>query len=100
MEDIDVASYEQEKRRAAQEDLRLKVAFGDNVALRFLTLRGIVGEAMQEAVLERYASKQADRLARDAIALAAYLPPRHPAVDSDFDNSLQGDDEVDLADMI
>ncbi len=100
MEDIDVVSHEQEKRRAAQENLRLKVAFGDNVAQRFLTLRGIVGDAMQEAVLERYASKQAERLARDAIATAAYLPPLHPAVDNDFDSSLQGDDEVDLADMI
>ena len=50
--------------------MRLKVAFGDDVAQRFLKLRGIHGEIMQEAVLDRYASKQAGRLAREAIAFA------------------------------
>lgn len=57
-------------RVSNEEQMRLKVAFGDDVAQRFLKLRGIQGEIMQEAVLERYAQKQAARMARDAIALA------------------------------
>lgn len=63
---------------AAFEKARLQRAFGDNVAQRFLLSRGIVGDAMQEQVLERYAAKQALRIARDALALAAAqaAPPR------------------------
>jgi len=61
----------QDTRSQADEKMRLKVAFGDDVAQRFLRLRGIVGDLMQEAVLERYAAKQAARLARDVIAAAA-----------------------------
>ena len=61
----------------AEEQMRLRVAFGDDVARRFLRLRGVEGEPMQEAVLERYAAKQALKLARAALALAAgTLPPR------------------------
>jgi hypothetical protein len=56
---------------SADEKMRLKVAFGDNVAQRFLTMRGVIGEVMQEAVLERHASGEAARLARNAIAFAA-----------------------------
>ncbi len=56
---------------SADEKMRLKVAFGDNVAQRYLTLRGIVGEAMQDAVLERHAQREASRMARDIIALAS-----------------------------
>lgn len=59
------------KQAAADEKMRLQLAFGDDVAQRFLRLRGIEGEAMQEAVLEKYAAKQALRMARDALALAA-----------------------------
>ena len=55
----------------AEEQMRLRVAFGDDVARRFLRLRGVEGEPMQEAVLERYAAKQALKLARAALALAA-----------------------------
>jgi hypothetical protein len=56
---------------SAEEKMRLKVAFGDNVAQRYLSLRGIVGEAMQEAVLERHASREAARIARNIIAHAS-----------------------------
>lgn len=55
----------------ADEKMRLKVAFGDNVAQRYLALRGIVGEAMQDAVLVRHASREAARLTRDVIAFAS-----------------------------
>ncbi len=55
---------------SSDEKMRLKMAFGDDVAQRFLKLRGIHGEIMQEAVLERYASKQAARMAREVIASA------------------------------
>ncbi len=55
---------------SADEKMRLKVAFGDNVAQRFLTLRGIQGEAMQDAVLERHAAREAARMTRDIIAFA------------------------------
>ena len=55
---------------SSDEKMRLKVAFGDDVAQRFLKLRAIHGEMMQEAVLERYASKQAARMAREVIATA------------------------------
>jgi hypothetical protein len=51
--------------------MRLKMAFGDNVAQRFLTLRGIIGDHMQDAVLERHANREAARLTRDIIAFAA-----------------------------
>lgn len=99
MDDIEFVTDEQETCRYAQERMRLKFAFGDDAAQRYLKLRGIVGEAMQEAVLERYASKQADRLARNAIAVAAFIPsPR--ANQAQCAEPLQGDDEVDLADMI
>ena len=56
---------------SADEKMRLKVAFGDNVAQRYLALRGIVGEAMQDAVLERHANREAARMARDVIAFAS-----------------------------
>ena len=56
---------------SADEKMRLKVAFGDNVAQRYLALRGIVGEAMQNAVLERHANHEAARMARDVIAYAS-----------------------------
>ena len=55
---------------SADERMRLKVAFGDNVAQRYLALRGITTEAMQEAVLERHANREAARMARDVIAHA------------------------------
>ena len=71
MDDIDFIEEQEETRSQADEKMRLKVAFGDDVAQRFLRLRGIVGDLMQEAVLERYAAKQAARMARDAIATAA-----------------------------
>ena len=55
---------------SADEKMRLRVAFGDNVAQRYLALRGITTEAMQEAVLERHANREAARMARDVIAHA------------------------------
>lgn len=55
---------------SADEKMRLKLAFGDNVAQRYLALRGITTEAMQDAVLERHASREAARITRDVIALA------------------------------
>lgn len=55
---------------SADEKMRLKVAFGDNVAQRFLLLRGITNELMQEAVLERHATREAARITRGVIALA------------------------------
>jgi len=67
--------------RALQDKLRLQRAFGDDVAQRFLRARGIIGEAMHEAVLEKYAAKQAMRMARDALTAAAgpvVAPPRPP----------------------
>ncbi|HEU4777813.1 MAG TPA: hypothetical protein VFS95_13395 [Telluria sp.] len=60
--------------RALEEKLRLQRAFGDDVAQRFLRARGIVGDAMQEAVLEKYAAKQALRIAREALSVAAAPP--------------------------
>lgn len=99
MEDIELVTDEQETCRHAQERMRLKFAFGDDAAQRFLKMRGIVGAAMQEAVLERYASKQADRIARNAIATAAYIPAAR-GTEAEFPEPMQGDDEVDLADMI
>lgn len=74
MDDIDFIEEQPETRIRADEQMRLKVAFGDDVAQRFLKLRGIVGELMQEEVLERYAAKQAARLARDVIAAASAGP--------------------------
>ena len=64
--------------RALEEKLRLQRAFGDDVAQRFLRARSIIGEAMQEAVLEKYAAKQALRMAREALSVAAAqaAPPR------------------------
>lgn len=69
--EVEVEVEVADTRSQADEKMRLKVAFGDDVAQRFLRLRGIVGDLMQEAVLERYAAKQAARLARDLIAAAA-----------------------------
>ena len=60
---------------SADEKMRLKVAFGDNVAQRYLALRGIVGEAMQDAVLERHANREAARITRDIIAFASAQAP-------------------------
>ncbi|MES2315978.1 MAG: hypothetical protein V4631_00660 [Pseudomonadota bacterium] len=71
MDELDFIEEQCEPAIRADEKMRLKVAFGDDVAQRFLRLRGIVGDLMQEAVLERYAAKQAARMARDAIAAAA-----------------------------
>ncbi len=76
MDDTDFIEEQQSTTIRDDELMRLKVAFGDDVAQRFLRLRGIVGDLMQEAVLERYAAKQAARLARDVIATAA-APPAH-----------------------
>jgi hypothetical protein len=73
MDDVDFIEDEPETIFRADEKMRLMVAFGDDVAQRFLRLRGIVGDLMQEAVLERYAAKQAARLARDVIAAAALV---------------------------
>lgn len=73
MDDVDFIEEQPETTIRADEKMRLKVAFGDDVAQRFLRLRGIVGDLMQEAVLERYAAKQAARLARDVIAAAALV---------------------------
>lgn len=73
MDDIDFIEEQFEATPVANEEkMRLKVAFGDDVAQRFLKLRGIHGEIMQEAVLERYAQKQAAKLARDVIAQALW----------------------------
>lgn len=78
MDDIDFIEDQLETRQletsliSSDEKMRLKVAFGDDVAQRFLKLRGITSEVMQEAVLEKYASKQAARMARDVIATALY----------------------------
>ncbi len=55
---------------SADEKMRLRLAFGDNVAQRFLVLRGITTEAMQDAVLERHANREAARITRDVIAHA------------------------------
>jgi hypothetical protein len=71
MDDIDFIEEVEDTTSQADEKMRLKVAFGDDVAQRFLHLRGIIGDLMQEAVLERYAAKQAARMARDLIAAAA-----------------------------
>ena len=60
---------------SADEKMRLKVAFGDNVAQRYLALRGIVGDAMQDAVLERHANREAARMTRDIIAFASAHSP-------------------------
>ncbi|MES2017224.1 MAG: hypothetical protein V4484_12070 [Pseudomonadota bacterium] len=72
MDDIDFIEEQPDTPIRPEEKMRLKVAFGDNVAQRFLRLRGIVGELMQEAVLQRYAAKQAARMARDVIAAAQF----------------------------
>jgi hypothetical protein len=74
MDDTEFIEEQAEAVIGADELMRLKVAFGQDVAQRFLRLRGIVGELMHEAVLERYAAKQAARLARDVIAVAAGAP--------------------------
>ena len=63
---------------SAEEAMRLRVAFGDNVAQRYLTLRGIVGEVAQEAVLHRHAQRSAERLARNLIAQACGQPQPMP----------------------
>jgi hypothetical protein len=70
------------RKARAEEQMRLRVAFGDDVAQRFLRLRGIEGEVMQEDVLDRYAAKQAMKLAREALALAAgaLTPMPRPAL--------------------
>lgn len=71
MDELDFIEEQLDATRVSNEEqMRLKVAFGDDVAQRFLKLRGIHGDIMQEAVLERYAQKQAARMARDVIALA------------------------------
>lgn len=77
MDETDFIEEQQSTTIRADELMRLKVAFGDDVAQRFLRLRGIVGDLMQEAVLERYAARQAARLARDVIATAALPTPHH-----------------------
>lgn len=71
MDDLDFIEEQLEAAPvSSDEKMRLKVAFGDDVAQRFLKLRGIEGAVMQEAVLERYAQKQSARMARAAIAFA------------------------------
>lgn len=77
MDETDFIEEQESTTIRADELMRLKVAFGDDVAQRFLRLRGIVGDLMQEAVLERYAARQAARLARDVIATAALPTPHH-----------------------
>lgn len=79
MDDIDFIEEPPATRPRADEQMRLKVAFGDDVAQRFLRLRGIVGELMQEAVLARHAARQAARLTRDVLAAAAGVEPPMPA---------------------
>lgn len=75
MDDLDfIEEQEAAPLVSAEETMRLRVAFGDNVAQRFLTLRGVVGEMAQEAVLERHAMRQAERLARSVIAHAGAQP--------------------------
>lgn len=76
MDDTDFVEEQEVITIRADELMRLKVAFGDDVAQRFLRLRGIVGDLMQDAVLERYAAKQAARLARDVIATASMPSPQ------------------------
>ena len=73
MDEVDFIEEQQDGADiiGADEKMRLKVAFGDNVAQRYLALRGIVGEAMQDAVLVRHASREAARLTRDVIAFAS-----------------------------
>jgi hypothetical protein len=75
MDDTDFVEEQEVITIRADELMRLKVAFGDDVAQRFLRLRGIIGDLMQDAVLERYAAKQAARLARDVIATASMPSP-------------------------
>lgn len=74
MDDLDFIEEHDDIVISAEETMRLRVAFGDNVAQRFLTLRGIVGELAQDAVLQRHALRQAERLARNAIAQACGQP--------------------------
>lgn len=76
MDDLDFIDEQQHETVAvsADETLRLRMAFGDNVAQRYLSLRGIVGEVAQEAVLQRHAMRAAERLARSAIAQACGQP--------------------------
>ncbi len=74
MDDLDFIEEQQDIAVSADEKMRLRVAFGDNVAQRFLHLRGITGEVAQEAVLQRHALRQAERLAREAIAQACGQP--------------------------
>lgn len=74
MDDLDFIEEHDDIVISAEETMRLRVAFGDNVAQRFLTLRGIVGELAQDAVLQRHALHQAERLARNAIAQACGQP--------------------------
>jgi hypothetical protein len=56
-----------------EETRHLLCAFGDDVARRYLRLRGIHTEAMQEAVLERHALRAPCALPHwtDAVAQAA-----------------------------
>lgn len=76
MDDLDFIDEQQHDSIAisADETLRLRMAFGDNVAQRYLSLRGIVGDVAQEAVLQRHAMRAAERLARSAIAHACGQP--------------------------
>jgi hypothetical protein len=60
------------QQAASDDKFRLQCAFGDNVAQRFLRLRGIDAD-MHAAVLARQAEKQAMKLARDALLQAAFL---------------------------
>ena len=70
MDDLDFIEEQEVVVVSAEETMRLRVAFGDNVAQRYLSLRGIVTEVAQEAVLERHANRQAERMARRIIAQA------------------------------
>lgn len=74
MDDMDFIE-EQIDSINVDEKMRLRVAFGDNVAQRYLTLRGIIGDSMQDAVLERHALREAARMTRDVIAFASAMGP-------------------------
>lgn len=58
MDDTDFIE-ERETVSQVEEKMRLRRAFGDDVAQRFLRLRGIDNEVMRDAVLVRYAMRQA-----------------------------------------
>ncbi len=62
MDDTDDFIEVEENSATADDKVTLLRAFGDDVAQRFLRLRGIDGERMQNELLERYAQRQATRV--------------------------------------